>query len=104
MPHSWGPSPEEIQNTVFSEHQPQWGVPEVFDIEASISSDDESEDQEGAELLEALEANALTEVYHDSDEHSLEHSFQGLRVEIYSGSSEYISQSTSGSPRKRSRL
>jgi hypothetical protein len=104
MPNSWGPSDQEIQHMVLSEHQPQWGAPQVFDIQADISSEEELEDQDGAELLEAFETNALTEAYHDTDELSLDFSFQGLRVEAYSGSSEYRSRGVSRSPRKRSRL
>lgn len=101
MPDSWGPSAEEIQITILSDHQPRWGEPQVFDIQADISSDEELDNQEDAELLEAFEASALTEAYHDTDEFSLEHSFQDLRVEMHS--SEYIPQSGSGSPRKRTR-
>jgi hypothetical protein len=102
MSSSWGPSPEEIRDTVLSDHQPHWGEPQVFDIGTDISDGEDEGNQEDAELLEAFEASALTEAYHEMDEFSMELSFQGLRVEV--DSSEHISQGGSRSPRKRSRV
>jgi hypothetical protein len=102
MPDSWGPTTQEIQMRVLSDHQPRWGEPQEFDIQADISSDEELGNQE-TELQEAFEASALTEAYHlhDTDEFSLEHSFQNLLVETHS--SEYIPSNVSGSSRKRIR-
>jgi hypothetical protein len=97
MPDSWGPSAEDVQSMLVSEHQPHWGNYQLLDDQVNDDLDEEKEIefQEDEQLLDAFETSEYIFEDQSSSDFLLEHSFQNP-VDSQ--------QASSSSPKKRSRL
>jgi hypothetical protein len=99
MPASWGPSEEELLGVISSEVVGAWREDMVSNSDDDIQEDggvsDDDDDDDDGELLETLEATALTDAYRAHDEDS-----EGLDLDV---DDLYILDPVEKSPRKRGR-